>query len=66
MGDVHALEGNSAAGACVVINRYTGERTSVTVDPDNGDLLAEPAIPGACPLFRRDTDGRGVCPVHST
>lgn len=66
MGEVHALEGDPAAGRCVVVNRYTAERTTVAVDPDKADLLTPPTVPGACPLFRRDADGRGVCPVHET
>jgi len=66
MGAVHALEGTPSAGRCVVVNRYTGERTLVTVDPDKVDLLPTPPILGACPLFRRDADGRGICPVHET
>ena len=66
MGDVHALEGDAAGGRCVVVNRYTGERTPVAVDPDKIDILDLPAIPGACPLFRRDAGGLGVCPVHET
>lgn len=66
MGDVHALEGDPATGRCVVVNRYTGERTSVAVDPDKTGQLAAPPVPGACPLFRRDAGGRGVCPVHET
>lgn len=66
MGDVHALEGSPVTGRCVVVNRYTGERTRVAVDPDKIEVLAAPPIPGACPLFRRDAGGRGVCPVHET
>ena len=66
MGDVHALEGDPASGRCVVVNRYTGERTPVAVDPDKAGLLAAPPVPGACPLYRRDAGGRGVCPVHET
>jgi len=66
MGDVHALEGDPATGRCVVVNRYTGERTPVAVDPDKIDVLAAPPVPGACPLFHRDADGRGICPVHET
>ena len=66
MGDVHALEGDPSAGRCVVVNRYTGERTSVAVDPDKTGQLAAPPVPGACPLFRRGPDGYGVCPVHGT
>ena len=49
MGDIHALEGDPVTGRCVVFNRYTGERTSVAVDPDKIDLLDLPAIPGSCP-----------------
>ncbi|MEN6518304.1 MAG: YkgJ family cysteine cluster protein [Methanospirillum sp.] len=66
MGDVHALEGDPASGRCIVVNRYTGERTPVAVDPDKIDVLAAPPVPGACPLFRRDAAGRGICPVHET
>ena len=66
MGDVHALDGTPASGRCVIVNRYTGERTPVTVDPDTAGLLATPPISGACPLFRRDAAERGVCPVHET
>jgi hypothetical protein len=66
MGDVHALEGDPSAGRCVVVNRYTGERTPVSVDPNKVDILDLPTIPGACPLFRRDAGGSGVCPVHET
>ncbi len=49
MGDVHALEGDPASGRCVVVNRYTGERTPVAVDPDKAGLLVAPSVPGACP-----------------
>ena len=66
MGDVHALEGDPSSGRCVVVNRYTGERTPVAVDPDRAGSLAAPPVPGACPLFRRDAGGSGVCPVHET
>jgi len=66
MGDVHALEGDPALGRCVVVNRYTGERTPVSIDPDKRTLPAAPEFPGACPLFRRDAAGLGVCPVHET
>lgn len=66
MGDVHAIEGDLHTGCCVVVNRYTGERTHVAVDPDKITVLDSPAIPGACPLFRHDNDGRGICPVHET
>lgn len=66
MGDVHTLDRDPSSGRCVVVNRYTGERTSVSVDPDKAQLLELPEIPGACPLFRRDADGQGVCPVHES
>lgn len=66
MGDVHELEGDPRSGRCVVVNRYTGGRTPVAVDPDKAGLLDCPALPGACPLFRRDAAERGVCPVHET
>lgn len=66
MGEVHVLEGDPGSGRCVVLNRYTGERTPVVVDPGSAALLAGPAIPGACPLFRRDGHGLGVCTVHDT
>jgi len=66
MGEVHALEGDPASGRCVVVNRYTGERTPVRVDPGRGGLLSGPPLPGACPLFRRDAAGLGICPVHGT
>lgn len=66
MGDVHALEDDPRSGRCVVVNRYTGERTLVAVDPDKRHLLDLPAVSGACPLFRRDADGQGVCPVLET
>jgi hypothetical protein len=65
MGDVHAVDGDPSSGRCVVVNRYTGERSAVSVDRDKAGLLAAPSIPGACPLFRRDA-GAGVCPVHGT
>jgi uncharacterized protein len=51
MGDVHELEGNPAIARCVVVNRYTGERTCVEVDPDKVGLLAVSSIPGACPVY---------------
>lgn len=65
MGDVHALE-RGPASALAVRNRYTGEVTRVTLDPDKAGLLDEPPIPGACPLLRHDHDGVAVCPVHET
>lgn len=65
MGEVHALE-RGPAGALAVRNRYTGEVTRATIDPDKAGLLDEPPIPGACPLLRHDTDGVAVCPVHET
>jgi hypothetical protein len=65
MGEVHALE-RGPDGDLTVRNRYTGETTPVAIDPDKRGLLALPAIPGACPLFRRDEAGTGICPVHET
>jgi len=49
MGDVHALEGDPASGRYIVVNRYTGERTPVAVDPDKAGHSVAPSIPGACP-----------------
>ena len=65
MGDVHELE-RRPDGGLAVRNRYTGEVTRVTLDPDKAGQLDLPPIPQACPLFRRDAEGRGVCPVHET
>jgi Fe-S-cluster containining protein len=55
----------------LVNNQYTGEKTTVVVDPDKIFLFCDRSIfmerPEACPFFRYDHDGaKGYCTVHLT
>ena len=52
-------------------NQYTGEKTTVTVDPDKIALFCDKSIflerPEACPFFRFERlSEKGYCTVHRT
>jgi hypothetical protein len=52
----------------LLLNRYTGEKTPVTVDPDKRSLFMDAvALPAACPFLRfSQQDGKAYCTVHLT
>jgi len=71
MGDVHVIIGEDGAHGFILRNRYTGEQTPVSVDPDKIDLFSDHRIfsrfPDACPFLRDDpANARICCTVHLT
>ena len=66
MGDVHTPRGRPTLWPLRRRQLLYGREDARPVDPDTAWLLDLLAIPGACPLFRRDADSQGVCPVHGT
>ncbi len=75
LGLVHTIEADLGNLRYIVMNRYSGERTTVTVDPDKIALFLDTALetstfadrPEACPFFRfiREEE-KGYCSVHAT
>lgn len=66
MGEVLSVEEEYGGYRFLLVNRYTGEKTPVEVDPDKRSLfMEEDALPAACP-FLRYRDQRGYCTVHRT
>ncbi|MCC7564731.1 MAG: hypothetical protein KO206_00415, partial [Methanomicrobiaceae archaeon] len=71
MGTVRAVQDNLGGPAFLLLNRYTGERTAVTVDPDRMELYADRSTPKRCPetcpsLRYSPGDGEVYCSVHAT
>ena len=71
LGLVHIIYEDLGDNRFVVNNQYTGEKTTVTVDPDKIELFLDRNIfterPEACPFFRYDTGtAKGYCTVHLT
>ena len=71
LGLVHTIREDYGNYRFLVNNEYTGEKTTVTVDPDKIRLFCDRSIfterPEACPFFRYDRhDGKGYCTVHFT
>lgn len=71
LGLVHIIYADLGDNRFVVNNQYTGEKTTVTVDPDKTGLFLDKSIfaerPEACPFFRYDTGAaKGYCTVHLT
>jgi Fe-S-cluster containining protein len=71
LGLVHTIREDYGNYRYLVNNQYTGEKTTVMVDPDKILLFRDRSIfkerPEACPFFRYDRDrARGYCTVHLT
>lgn len=71
LGLVHIVVGTMSDDRFIVLNRYSNERSLVTLDPDKTALFADRGIfaslPEACPFFRTGPDdGLGYCCVHLT
>jgi Fe-S-cluster containining protein len=71
LGLVHIIHADLGDNRFVVNNQYTGEKTTVSVDPDKVGLFSDRSIftdrPEACPFFRYDTvSEKGYCTVHLT
>jgi len=71
LGLVHTIREEYGDYRYLVNNEYTGEKTTVTVDPDKILLFCDRSIfterPEACPFFRYDRHGgKGYCTVHLT
>ncbi|MDD1659796.1 MAG: YkgJ family cysteine cluster protein [Methanomicrobiales archaeon] len=71
LGLVHAIREEYANHEYSLLNRYTGDVTRVSVDPDKTHLLDNMSIfqrePEACPFLRDDPDNHRVCCiVHAT
>ncbi len=68
---MHIISEDLGSNRFIVNNQYTGEKTTVTVDPDKTGLFSDRGIfserPEACPFFRYDTTAaKGWCTVHLT
>jgi len=71
LGLVHIILEDYGNYRYLVNNQYTGEKTTVIVDPDKILLFSDRSIfterPEACPFFRYDHDvAKGYCTVHHT
>ncbi|MDD5024814.1 MAG: YkgJ family cysteine cluster protein [Methanoregula sp.] len=71
LGLVHIIYKDLGDDRFIVNNQYTGEKTSVTIDPDKHELFRDRSIfterPEACPFFRFDpVAAKGYCTVHLT
>jgi len=71
LGLVHTIREDYGSLRYLVNNEYTGEKTTVVVDPDKVALFHDRSIfterPEACPFFRYDRAGaKGYCTVHQT
>jgi uncharacterized protein len=71
LGLVHIILEDFGNYRYLVNNQYTGEKTTVVVDPDKIVLFCNRSIfterPEACPFFRYDRDvAKGYCTVHHT
>ncbi|TAJ43953.1 YkgJ family cysteine cluster protein [Methanofollis fontis] len=71
MGDVHVVEEEYGQGRFLMLNRYTGERHRVEIDPALARLYPDRRIyerwPGACPFLReKPRTGENVCIIHRT
>jgi len=71
LGLVHIIHKDLGNHRFIVNNQYTGEKTTVTIDPDKYELFRDKSIfserPEACPFFRYDMRAaKGYCTVHLT
>ena len=71
LGLVHAVREEHGNHEYSLLNRYTGDVTRVTVDPDKIHLLDDRSVferePEACPFLRDDpANHRICCIVHAT
>lgn len=71
LGLVHTIQEEYGDFRYRVNNEYTGEKTTVSVDPDKRTLFLDRSIfderPEACPFFRYDRGAsKGYCTVHLT
>ncbi|MGB9176345.1 MAG: YkgJ family cysteine cluster protein [Methanoregula sp.] len=71
LGLVHIIQEDYGNYRFLLNNQYTGEKTTVTVDPDKITLFHDTGIfrerPEACPFFRYDrAPAKGYCTVHLT
>lgn len=71
LGLVHTIKKDLGDFRFLVNNEYTGEKTTVCVDPDKIPLFCDHTIfserPEACPFFRFDHAAvKGYCTVHLT
>lgn len=71
LGLVHIIWEDYGDYRYLVNNQYTGEKTTVAVDPDKIALFHDRSIfterPEACPFFRYDrASEKGYCTVHLT
>jgi Fe-S-cluster containining protein len=71
LGLVHTIQEDYGNYRFLVNNQYTGEKTTVAVDPDKIALFSDTSIflerPEACPFFRYDqATAKGYCTVHLT
>ena len=71
LGLVHAIREDYGNFCFQLVNQYTGEKTTVHLDPDKISLYGDRSIfsryPEACPFFRYDgPSAKGCCTIHQT
>jgi len=71
LGLVHVIKEDYGDNHFLVNNQYTGEKTTVSVDPDKILLFLDRSTflqhPEACPFFRVDTrSSKCYCTIHQT
>ncbi len=70
MGLAHLIRKECTDREFLIENRYTGELTRVSIDPDKYGLHDDRSVltvhPKACPFLRFDSDRKAFCTVHLT
>jgi hypothetical protein len=68
MGEVLSIAEDYGGYRFLLLNRYTGEKSQVSIDQDKRSLyLDSDSLPAACPFLRfGEPDGKAYCTVHQT
>lgn len=67
MGEVLSVVEDCGGYRFLLLNRYTGEKSQVSIDQDKRSLyLDSDSLPAACPFLRFGPEGTAYCTVHQT
>jgi hypothetical protein len=67
MGEVLSIVEDYGGYRFLLLNRYTGEKSQVSIDHDKRSLyLDSDSLPAACPFLRFGPEGKAYCTVHQT
>jgi Fe-S-cluster containining protein len=68
MGEVLSILEDYGSGRFLLLNRYTGEKSQVSLDADKKSLYFDTdGLPNACPFLRfSHPEGKAYCTVHQT